>query len=107
SDAGQGSTRIDPGASQQVDEALGPIDDFLRDLTVQANSVIGAGDDRSRIADCVIARMATWARDDAMGDLVSATARLTVGSRLAAFGLAALQVARFATRPDDLDIVRN
>src|SRR5690606_26213011 len=105
-DAGTGSRQIDTEANEKVDEALGPIDDFLRALTDAANTVLAPGAERPAIADCVIARMAAWARADAMGDLVSTTANLTVGSRLAAFGLAALQVAPFVTAPDDLEAVR-
>jgi len=105
-DVGQGSTEIDADANRQVDEALGPIDDFLRDLTRDANGVLVEGADRAALADCVLARMAVWARADAMGDLVSATANLTIGSRLAAFGMAARQVAPFARDPGDLADVR-
>lgn len=106
SDSGAGSTQLDTDASAEVDEELGPIDDFLRDLTSRANRVFDEGADRRTIADCVIAQMAVWARDDAMGDLQSTTSQLTIGSRLSAFGMAALQTAPFTTRTADLAEVR-
>ncbi|WP_226781753.1 alginate lyase family protein [Oceaniglobus trochenteri] len=98
---------LDEKADREVDEELGPIDDFLRDLTDDANRVFAEDTDRQAIADCVLSRMAVWARADAMGDLRSNTSQLTIGSRLAAFGLTALQAAPFATRQDDRAVVRD
>ncbi|WP_164512302.1 alginate lyase family protein [Oceaniglobus ichthyenteri] len=107
SDAGSGSSTLDESASEDVDEALGPIDDFLRSLTAKANEVFADDVDRRAIADCVIGQMATWAQADAMGDLVSRTANLTIGSRLSAFGMAALQVAPYSTRARELKQVKD
>lgn len=106
SDAGAGSRQLDAEADRAVDETLAPIDDFLRDLTRLANALLAAEADRAALADCVIGQMAVWARADAMGDLVTTAANLTAGSRLAAFGLVAEQVAPFVTAADDMAEVR-
>ncbi len=103
---GSNSSTLDAEADAEVDEALDPIDDFLRDLTADANRVFLPDSDRQAVADCVVKRIAVWAREDAMGDLRSTTSNLTIGSRLAAFGLAALQVAPFTTLYRDLDDIR-
>jgi len=83
---------IDAKAAEEADDAVRPIDDFLRALTEQANSVYAEGADQSAIANCVVDQIATWAKADALSDLGSETARLTIGSRIAGFGLVLLQV---------------
>jgi poly(beta-D-mannuronate) lyase len=83
---------IDAEAKEKAEDALRPIDDFLRDLTAAANAVMEDGADRQAAADCVVAQIATWAGAGAMRDLQSETARLTAGSRIAGFGLVLLQV---------------
>ncbi|MCB1335621.1 MAG: alginate lyase family protein [Roseivivax sp.] len=100
SDAGEGSKKLDEDASAKVDNALEPVDEFLRSLTELANQVPEAGDDARAIADCAIGQIGDWARANAMADLRD-NARLTAGARLAGFGLVLLQtVPQSPTHPD-------
>jgi poly(beta-D-mannuronate) lyase len=96
---------IDEEAEQAAEDAIGPVDDFLRDLVRAANDVVQ--DDEDANADCVLAQIATWARADALTDLGSDPARLTIGSRIAGFGLVLQQVLPAATNSDDADVVRD
>jgi poly(beta-D-mannuronate) lyase len=91
---------LDAAADAEADAALQPVDDFLRDLTGRANDALRGAD--SAAADCVMAQMAAWARADALSDLASDTARLTAGSRIAGFALAALQAAPRAASAQDV-----
>ncbi len=100
-------SEIDPDAAEEADDALRPVDDFLRDLTTDANKVFEDADERQDIADCIIGQITVWARADAMSDLASETANLTVGSRIAGFGLVLLQVIPFATPSSDVDDIKS
>lgn len=84
-------SEIDPEAATEARDALRPVDDFLRDLSRRANAALDGSDPGA--AACVVAQVATWAEADALADLDSPTARLTVGARLAGFSLVLLQVA--------------
>lgn len=105
-DAGQGSTELDEDNSANVDNALRPVDDFLRDLTDLANSVHGAGADAPAVANCVLDQIAVWAEANALADLRK-NARLTIGSRLAGFGLVMLQVVPHAEQHRKLEVIRD
>ena len=83
-------SKLDPKAEADAKAALGPIDDFLRDLAREADALQEAAPaDRPALADCLVGRMAAWADADALSDLRSDTVRLTIGSRLSAFALVA------------------
>ena len=84
-------SEIDAGAAAEAADALRPVDDFLRDLAARANAALDGSD--AGAAACVVAQVAVWAGADALADLGSTTARLTVGARLAGFSLVLLQVA--------------
>jgi len=94
-------TAIDENALDDAEDAIRPVDDFLRDLTEAANKVFDPDRNATGIADCVLAQMAVWARAGALSDLGSDTAQLTIGARLAGFGLVAMQVLPFARNDDD------
>lgn len=98
---------IDPDALAEVEDAIGPVDDFLRDLTSAANDVFDPDKDAGAIADCVLARIAVWAQADALSDLSSETAQLTIGSRMAGFGLVLMQVLPFAGDQGQADMARD
>ncbi|MCX7301702.1 MAG: alginate lyase family protein [Rhodobacterales bacterium] len=100
-------SQIDTAAAEEADGALRPVDDFLRDLTTDASKVFEDDADRQDVADCIIARISVWARADAMSDLSSETANLTVGSRIAGFGLVLLQVIPFASPSSDVDDIKD
>lgn len=81
---------IDPEAEAEAKEALAPLDAFASDLTQRTDAALTAGDRAA--AACVVEALATWAEADAVSDLGSETARLTIGARLAALALVAGQV---------------
>lgn len=99
-------SEIDPKADAEVTKALGPVDDFLRDLTLMANSSFKEGADQAGIADCVVAQIAVWAGAGALTELKSPTSNLTIGSRMAGFGLVLLQVLPHTTRTDDVATIK-
>ena len=94
-------SEVDAGALDAAQDAIRPVDAFLRDLTDAANKVFDPQQDAAAIADCVLGQMAVWAQAGALADLASDTAQLTIGSRLAGFGLVALQVLPHARNDDD------
>ncbi|MEM1388011.1 MAG: alginate lyase family protein [Pseudomonadota bacterium] len=87
---------IDAQSNAAVNAALKPIDDFIRDLVRDANRVITDPGDTER-ANCVVAQLAAWAEADALSDLDSFTARLSVGSRYAGFAFVYRQVRPYST----------
>lgn len=88
---------IDPEAEAAAEAAIAPVDDFLRDLVRDANAVVREDDDAD--ADCVLTRIAAWADSDALTELDSVTARLTIGARIAGFALVMQQIAPAVTDP--------
>lgn len=100
-ESSESRSEIDQDAADEAEDAVRPIDEFLRDLTEQANGIYADGADKAAISDCVVKRIATWAKADALGDLGSETARLTIGSRIAGFGLVLLQVLPHADQGED------
>ena len=100
-------SEIDAGGAAEADDALRPVDDFLRDLTETANGVFEDGADISAIADCVVGQIAVWAEANALSDLQSETSNLTVGSRLAGFGLVLMQVLPHATDAEQVDVIKS
>lgn len=100
-------SEIDAAGAAEADDALRPVDDFLRDLTETANGVFEDGADTRAIADCVLGQIAIWAEADALSDLQSETSNLTVGSRLAGFGLVLLQVLPHATDKGQVAVIKD
>lgn len=98
-------SEIDPDARDLAEAAITPVDTFLRDLVRAANRVV-AGHPAAD-ADCLAAQLAVWARADALSDLGSDTARLTIGARLAGFALVLRQIMPATTRSEDVDAVRH
>lgn len=105
SDSSDTRSELDLESAAEAEEALAPIDDFLRDLVEEANSALKAGPEGAGPADCVLSRVSDWARADALSDLGSETANLTIGSRLAGFALVLMQVAPHATNNTDREEV--
>ena len=100
-------SEIDADGAAEADDALRPVDDFLRDLTETANGVFEDGANTGAIADCVVSQIAVWAEADALSDLQSETSNLTVGSRLAGFGLVLMQVLPFASDTDRIEMIKD
>lgn len=86
-------SELDEAADAEVDAALAPLDDFLRDMSEVANRVHAPEQDPLVAADCVLARLEPWAEADALAQLDSQAAQLTAGSRLASLALILRQVA--------------
>ncbi|SFL61088.1 poly(beta-D-mannuronate) lyase [Loktanella salsilacus] len=85
---------LDVDSNEVVNAALRPVDDFIRDLVARSNGVLNESDPTSAsgAADCVLAQIATWARAEALSDLDSFTARLSMGARIGAIAEAYRQV---------------
>lgn len=92
-------SEIDPAAAEAAEEALRPVEDFLRELAAEASAAAEARDGGA--AACVVGRMADWAEADALAGIGSQTAALTLGSRLAGFALILRQMAPLADSPED------
>lgn len=84
-------SKIDAEAEAAAKEALAALDDFIADLTDLTDVAVEAEDNYS--AACVMEMMAAWAEADALSQLGTDTVKLTIGSRIAAFALVAVQVA--------------
>lgn len=98
---------IDEASNAEVNAALGPIDDFLRDLTRSANAVTRGDDDQVAQANCVIEQIATWAEADAFSELKTITANFSIGGRLAGFAFAYMQAAPYATNPEQRAVIED
>lgn len=98
---------LDEKSNAEVDAALEPVDDFLRSLTQAANA-LQTLEKKERIAaaDCILGQIAVWAQANALGDLASNNAKLTMGSRIAGFGLVLMQVEPHTKSTSDLDVIR-
>lgn len=92
-------SEIDAVAADAVEEALRPVEDFIRDLADAATDAARNHDAAG--AECVMAQMATWAQADALSELGSSTSALTVGSRLAGFALILRQMQPLSPGSDD------
>ena len=92
---------LDEESNAEVNAALGPIDDFIRDMMPIANDVTRGDDAQRAKADCIVSQLAVWAEADALSELSTITANFSVGARLAGFALAYRQVAPYATNPRD------
>lgn len=98
---------IDAATNAEVDKELDPVDSFLRDLTESANQVFAPDTDQKAVANCVISQIAVWAAANALADLQSDGANLTIGSRLAGFALVLLQVLPFTDRADEVATIKD
>lgn len=98
-------SELDSEAAAAAEDALRPVEDFLRDLTEAANEAADRRD--ATAAACVMEQMAEWARADALSDLGGGTAELTIGSRFAGLSLVFLQLAPLVGTSDDAAEVRD
>ncbi|WP_106746444.1 alginate lyase family protein [Yoonia maritima] len=106
-DDSKSRSEIDDESNAEVNAALGPIDDFVRDLTQIANNVTKGDGDRVEQADCAIAQMLTWAEADAFSELNTITANFSIGSRLGAFAMVYRQVVPYATDIQARDVIED
>ena len=91
---------IDPAREAEAEDALAPLDRFIDDLADRTESLYsGRIKDRQAAAKCILDQLGHWAEADALSDLGTETAQLTIGSRYAAFALILWQTLPYA--PDD------
>jgi len=90
---------FDEEAEAEVEKALKPIDDFITELAAASDLAISDDKDAQAAAGCVLDRLHSWAKADALSDLTTESARLSTPSRLAGLAFAHAKVA--ALRPDD------
>lgn len=95
---------IDEEGDAEVTAALKPIDDFIRIISAEGNKAL-EGDAAEWRANCVIRAMHDWADVNALEDLQTLTARISVGSRIAGLAMAYIQVRDLTTRTGELDAI--
>ncbi|TFL16192.1 alginate lyase family protein [Jannaschia formosa] len=100
-DESEDRSDYDAEANRAVNEALGPIDDFVSDLARTANRSIRGGAGALRAANCVVEAIHVWAEADALSDLQTMNAQISSPSRLGGMALAYLQAAPLATALTD------
>ena len=99
-------SEFDEKADAAVDAALKPVDDFIAALATAANgSLTSSGADGTLAADCVVDRIHTWARADALSALLSDGAQMSVPSRIAGIAIAYAQVLPKATLDDRQSVI--
>lgn len=92
---------FDEKADAAVDAALKPVDDFIVQLAIAANSSLTSTNaDATLAADCVVDRIHEWAAADALSALESEGAQMSVPSRVAAIAIAYAQALPKATVND-------
>lgn len=96
----QNRSDIDLEANTQVNAALGPIDDFIVDLTEASNLALEGGANAATSANCVVAAIAAWAEADALSDLRTMNAQISSPSRIAGMAFAWRQASTVATEID-------
>lgn len=93
---------FDEESNAEVEAALGPIDDFVADLAKYSNRAISRKNERATLAaDCVLDRLAPWAAADALSDLQTVTAEISVPGRLAGMAFAYANAASVASENPD------
>jgi poly(beta-D-mannuronate) lyase len=89
---------FDAEGDAAVTAALKPIDDFIGDLARMSNDAqSGEGEEATLAADCVLDRIAEWAKADALSDLQTQTAQMSVPSRVGGIAFAYANARPFAT----------
>lgn len=83
---------FDEAANTDVNAQLKPVDDFIADLAQTANRALIQDADQQAAADCVLVSLAIWAGADALSQLDSDNAHLSMPARLAGLAMAYAQV---------------
>lgn len=97
---------IDPDRKAEALAALKPLDTFVDMLAfTSADLYQGSPDERKARATCLVDQLAVWAEADALSDVSTDTANLTVGSRLAAFSMVLWQTQPYAPDHPERDKV--
>jgi poly(beta-D-mannuronate) lyase len=89
---------FDAAGDAAVTAALKPIDTFIADLARTSNTAQSAdGDAATLAANCVLDHIAIWAAADALSDLQTGTAKMSVPSRVGGIAFAYANAVPFAT----------
>ena len=97
---------IDPDRKAAALAALKPLDKFVDMLAFESADLYGgSADERNERATCLVDQLAEWAEADALSDVSTETANLTVGSRLAAFSMVLWQTKPYAPDHPERDKV--
>ncbi len=89
---------FDESGNAAVEAALGPIDDFITDLARESNRAqTREGESATKSADCVLDRIAAWAKVDALSDIKTEAAGISVPSRVGGIAFAYANALPFAT----------
>jgi poly(beta-D-mannuronate) lyase len=89
---------FDEAGDAAVTAALKPIDDFIADLARISNRAQSReGEAATLAADCVLDHIATWAKADALSDLKTDTAKMSVPSRVGGIAFAYANALPFAS----------
>ncbi|WP_406720777.1 alginate lyase family protein [Thioclava litoralis] len=76
-------SEFDEASNREVNEALKPVDMFISKLARESNRALSRKGERGEAsAHCVFDRLETWAQADALSDLGSMNAQISVPSRL-------------------------
>ena len=101
-DNDEARVEIDQERKADVLAALKPLDKFVDMISLaSADLYEGTAEERAVRATCLVDQLAVWADADALSDVSTETANLTVGSRLAAFSMVLWQTKPYA--PDHPD----
>jgi poly(beta-D-mannuronate) lyase len=84
---------IDEVSNDEVNEALEPIDDFIREIVASANDAAEGNGDPFKTANCVVSAIYRWAKADALSELDTVNANLSAPSRIGGIAFAYAQVA--------------
>lgn len=88
---------IDPEREAEVLSALKPLDAFIDQLAFATGGLYeGPAKAREARAACLVEQLALWAKADALSDLSTVTAQLTIGSRYSAFSMVLWQTLPYA-----------
>lgn len=97
---------IDESAVLEMESALAPLDELISVLASDVAELYGDDSDKRAVSNCIYARLAIWARAEALRNLDSQTSKLTIGSRYAGLALIMLQSEEFADSYNDVTLVR-
>lgn len=88
---------IDPRKEAEAEAAIAPVDAFILQLSRTIDDMYEAPiKQRPVLAACVVDQLGIWAASDALSDLETVTAALTIGSRYAALSLILWQTLPYA-----------
>lgn len=99
-------TEIDEAALEEMEDALTPVDDLIASLANDVAGLYRESGDKRAIANCIVGRLAIWARAGALARLDSETSRLTIGSRYAGLALVLMQAEEHSDNYGDMNLVR-